>query len=53
MELNIDEKFKRTMACTFKNDMRNLAQFHQSMFGSLKIGTSTGLFSSKVENVWD
>ena len=39
MELNIDAKFEGKMTCAFKNDMRNLANFHQSMFGSLKIVT--------------
>ena len=44
MELNIDAKFEGKMTCAFKNDMRNLANFHQSMFGSLKIGTLMGSF---------
>ena len=35
------------MSCAFKNDMRNLASFHQSMFGSLKIGTLMGSFYPK------
>ena len=39
MELKIDAKFEGKMTCVFKNDMRNLANFHQSMFESLKIGT--------------
>ena len=30
--------WRKTDLC-FKNDMRNLANFHQSMFGSLKIVT--------------
>ena len=38
MELNIDAKFEGKMTCAFKNDMRNLAHFHQSMFGNLKVG---------------
>ena len=37
MELNIDAKFEGKRTCAFKNDMRNLAHFHQSMFGSLKL----------------
>ena len=45
--LNIDAKFEGKMTCAFKNDMRNLANFHQSMFGSLKIGTLMGSFYSK------
>ena len=39
MALNIDAKFEGKMTFAFKNDMRNLANFHQSMFGSLKIGS--------------
>ena len=37
MALNIDAKFEGKMTCAFKNDMRNLANFHQSMFESLKL----------------
>ena len=33
--------------CAFKNDMRNLTNFHQSMFKSLKIGTLMGSFYPK------
>ena len=36
--------WKKTDLC-FQNDVRNLANFHQSMFGSLKIGTLMGSFS--------
>ena len=39
MALNIDSIFEGNLACAFKNDMKNLANSHQSMFGSLKIGT--------------
>ena len=35
------------LTCPFKNDMRNLANFHQSMFKSLKIGILMGSFYSK------
>ena len=42
MELNIDAKLKGKITFAFKNDMRNLANFHRSMFGSLKIGTLMG-----------
>ena len=38
MALNIDATFKRKLTCAFKNDRRNLANFHQSMLESLKIG---------------
>ena len=47
MALNIDTKFEGKLTCTFKNDMRNLANFRQSTFESLKIWT----FFYKVENI--
>ena len=47
MALNIDATFEGKLTCAFKNDIRNLANFHQSMFGSLKIGTLMGPFYSK------
>ena len=47
MALNIDATFEGKLTCAFKNDMRNLANFHQSMFGSLKIRTLMGSFYSK------
>ena len=47
MPLNNDAKFERKITCAFKDDMRNLANFHQSMFGSLKIGTLIGSFYPK------
>ena len=37
MVLNIDAKFEGKL--TFKNDMRNSANFHQSMLESIEIGT--------------
>ena len=39
MVLKIDAKFEGKLTCAFKNDMGNLANFYQSMFESLKIGT--------------
>ena len=43
MTLNIDAKFEgNQLTCAFKNDMTNLANFHQSTFGSLKIETFIG-----------
>ena len=42
MALKIDAKFEGKLTCAFKNDMRNLANFHQSMFGRPKIGTLMG-----------
>ena len=47
MALNIDAKFEGKITCAFKNEMRNLANFHQSMFGSLNIGTLMGPFYPK------
>ena len=47
MALNIGVKFEGKLACAFKNDMRNSAYFHQSMFESLKVGTFIGLFYPK------
>ena len=47
MALNIDGEFEEKMTCAFKNHMRNLANFNQSMFGSLKIGTLMGSSYSK------
>ena len=47
MTLNIDGKFEGKQTCAFKNDMRNLANFHQSTFKSLKIGTLIGSFYPK------
>ena len=47
MTLKIDTKFEGKLTCASKNDMRNLANFHQSMFESLKIGTFIGSFYPK------
>ena len=44
MVLKIDATFEEKKTCTFKNDMKNLANFHQSMFESLKMGTLMGSF---------
>ena len=43
----INTKFEGKMTCASRNDMRNLANFNQSMFESLKIGTFIGLFYPK------
>ena len=42
MALNLDAKFEGKLTCAFKNDMRNLANFHQSTFESVKIETLMG-----------
>ena len=48
MALNTDAKFEGKMTCTIKTDMRNLANFHESMFGSLKMmGSLVGSFHPK------
>ena len=47
MALIIDVKFEGKMTCAFKNDMRDLTNFHQSMFESLKIGTLMVTFYPK------
>ena len=47
MALNIDATFEGKLTCAFKNDMRNLANFHQSMFESLKTETLMGSFYAK------
>ena len=47
MALNIDANFEGKLTYAFKNDMRNLANFHQSTFKSLKIGTFIGSFDPK------
>ena len=47
MALNIDAKFEGKLTCAFKNDMRNLANFYQSTFESLKIQTFIGSFYPK------
>ena len=49
MALNTDATSAGKLTCAFKTDMRNLANFHQSMFESLKIGTLMGSFYPKQE----
>ena len=51
MALNIDATFERKLTCAFKNDMRNLANFHRSPFEGLKIWDFDGILLSKKENV--
>ena len=50
MALNIDATFEGKLTCAFKHVMRNLANFHQSMFKS-KNWNFDGILLSKVENV--
>ena len=47
MALNTDTKFEAKMTSAFKNDMRNLANIHQTTFESLKIRTFMGSFYPK------
>ena len=47
MVLNIDGTLERKLACAFKNGMRNLTNFHQCTFESLKIGTLMRSFYPK------
>ena len=47
MSLNIDVTFEGKLNYVFKSDMRNLANFHKSVFESLKIGTLMGSFYPK------
>ena len=47
MALKTDATLDRKLTCAFKNDIRNLANFHQSIFGSLKIETLMGSFYPK------
>ena len=48
MALNIEATFEGKLTCAFKNDMRNLANFHQSMS---KKWNFDGVLLFKVENV--
>ena len=47
MTLKIDTKFEEKLTCASKNDMRNLANIHQSTFESSNIGTFIGSFYPK------
>ena len=47
MALNIDATFEGKLTCGFINDMTNLANFQQSTFESLTIGTMMGTFYPK------
>ena len=47
MALKIYATFEGKLTCASKNDKRDLANFHQSRFGSLKIVTLVGSFSPK------
>ena len=50
MTLESDAKFEEKVTCGLENDMRNLANFHQSTQRSQNWGFD-GILLSKVENV--
>ena len=50
MTLESNAKFEEKLACVLDNDMRNLANFHQSTRKSQNWDFD-GIFLSKVENV--
>ena len=50
MTLESDAKFEEKLTCDLENDMRNLANFHQSTWKS-QIWDFDGILLSKVENV--
>ena len=49
--LKIDRKCEGKLTCAFKNDMRNLENFHQSTWKSQNLDFD-GILLSKVKNVW-
>ena len=51
MTLDSDAKFEEKLTCGLENDMRNLANFHQSTWKSQNWDFD-GILLSKVENVW-
>ena len=51
MALKNDPKFEGKLICASKNDMWNLANFHQST-QKFKNCDFDGILLSKVENVW-
>ena len=52
MVMNIDAKFKGKLTCSSKNDMKNLANFHQSTRKSQNWDFD-GILLSKAEIVRD
>ena len=51
MTLESDAKFEEKLTCGLENDMRNMANFHQSTWKSQNWDFD-GILLSKVENVW-
>ena len=52
MAINIDATFEGKLTSAFKSDMRNWANFHYSMFETLKIETLMGTFYPK-QNIYE
>ena len=50
MALNTNTTFEGKLTCAFKNDMRNLGNFHRKT-GKSKNWDFDGILLSKVENV--
>ena len=50
MAPNIDAKIEGKLTSAFKNDMRNLANFHRGTFESLEIWILMGSFYPKQKN---
>ena len=50
MALESDAKFEEKLTCGLENNMRNLANFHQSTCKSQN-GDFEGILLSKVENI--
>ena len=51
MMLESDAKFEEKLTCAVENNMRNLANFHESTWKSQHLNFD-GILLSKVENVW-
>ena len=52
MALKTDIKFERKLTCASKNDMKNFANFHQSVIRKSEKLNFYWVFLSKIENVW-
>ena len=51
MTLKSDAKFEEKLTCCLENDMKNLANFHQSIW-KCQNWNFDGILLPKVENVW-
>ena len=49
MELKIDAKFEGKLTCTFKNDMRNLANFHMPKNSDFILESKIAEFQIKIQ----